>query len=76
MEQLTTQTTYFADLAAQYFPHSTKENARRNLNNHIRKCTELYNSLIKTGYGPWNHRILTPLQHRLILEYLGDTDNK
>lgn len=67
-----TGSVYFTDLAQHYFPDSNKDNARRNLNNHIRRCTDLYDELKNTGYLPFNHRILTPKQYQLILDYLGD----
>lgn len=76
MSDLSIGSIYFADLAQQYFPTSSKENARRNLNNHIRKCVPLHKALRETGYANWNHRILTPRQHRLIVSHLGDTDQE
>ena len=63
---------YFADLAKMYFPESSKENARRNLNRAIKRCKSLPEKLQETGYCPYSHRVLTLRQLRLIFEHLGD----
>lgn len=72
MKKTNARSIYFSNLAQTYFPDSNKDNARRNLNNHILRCTELYNELIKTGYLPFKHQILTPKQYQLIVYYLGE----
>ncbi|MCD8079820.1 MAG: DUF4248 domain-containing protein [Bacteroides sp.] len=61
----------FAELAMLYFPYaSTPRNAVRSLNRWINRCPEMLQELRKTGYGPYNHRYLTPRQHAIIVKYL------
>ncbi len=63
----------FAELARLYFPNaSTSRNAVRSLNRWINRCSGLLEELRKTGYAPYNHRILTPRQRAIIIRYLDE----
>lgn len=63
----------FSELASLYFPGcSTQKNAVHCLNRWVKGCDELVCELAKTGYKPYNHRYLMPIQYTMITKYLGD----
>ncbi len=62
----------YASLAMGYFPKCNPKNAVRGLNRWIAGCKPLKEKLEETGFGPFNHRYLTPMQRSLIVEYLGE----
>lgn len=62
----------FASLAMGYFPKCNPKSAVRSLTRWIRGCKPLKEKLDNTGFGPYNHRYLTPIQRDLIVEYLGE----
>lgn len=66
-------TIYFNELARQYFPDSEPKSASTQLRVWIRQNTLLQEELTKTCYMP-RQRILTPRQHQLILDHLGEPE--
>ncbi len=66
-------TIYFNALAKQYFPDSEPKSASTQLRVWIRQNTLLQKALAATCYMP-RQRILTPLQHQLILDHLGEPE--
>lgn len=63
----------FGYLARLYFPGcSTQKNAVRSLNRYIQRCLPLLEELRKTGFSPYTHRQLSPLQQDIIFRHLGD----
>jgi hypothetical protein len=62
----------FSSLAESYYPGcSNSRNAVRCLNRSIKRCAPLLAGLRATGFGPYNHRILSLRQVRIIAKYLG-----
>ena len=62
---------YMTDLALKYFPKSTKRSAVTQLRQWIVYCKPLVERL-KELFFHKGKRILTPLQHQAILEFLGE----
>ncbi len=62
----------FAFLAMGYFPKCNPKSAVRGLTRWIMGCKPLKEKLEDTGFGPYNHRYLTPMQRDLIIEFLGE----
>lgn len=59
-------------LAESYYPGcSNSKNAVRCLSRSIKRCLPLHAELKDTGFGPYNHRVLSPRQVKLIAKYLG-----
>ena len=59
------------ELALLYLPERNQITARRMLNTWILRHKELYSELVKSGYSA-RHILLTPVQVRLIIRYLGE----
>ena len=72
MQQNDTGTIAFCELACKYFPKQTKTNAVRNLNKWINRNEELNAKLLEAGFLPRMHQFVTPRQHAIIVEFLGD----
>lgn len=64
------KTIYLSELAQQYFPKIATRSAVTQLRRWIVLNSELINRLNELHYHP-RQRILTPLQHEAILEFLG-----
>lgn len=60
-----------SELAMMYMPHLMPSSALRTLNNWIGRNHELQQALKHAGWTLKTH-ILTPLQVRIITEYLGE----
>lgn len=65
------KTIYMTDLALMYFPQSTKRSAVTQLRRWIVQCQPLKARLDELSYHKVQ-RILTPLQHQAVLDYLGE----
>lgn len=65
------KTMYMTDLALQYFPRSTKRSAVTQLRRWIVQCKPLLMRLEELSFHK-GQRILTPLQHQAILDFLGE----
>ncbi|MDR0745492.1 MAG: DUF4248 domain-containing protein [Mediterranea sp.] len=62
----------FSSLAESYYPGcGNSKNAVRCLSRSIKRCAPLLAELRATGFGPYNHRILSLRQVRIIAKYLG-----
>ncbi|MDR0658921.1 MAG: DUF4248 domain-containing protein [Mediterranea sp.] len=62
----------FSLLAESYYSGcSNSKNAVRCLSRSIKRCAPLLAELKATGFGPYNHRVLSPRQVRIIAKYLG-----
>lgn len=60
------------ELALDYFPTaSTPHAAVNHLMAWIKRCTELYDSLVEIGYRK-NSKFFTPREVMLIVKYLGE----
>lgn len=69
---MTKSTVKFSSLAESYYPGcSNGKNAVRCLSRSIKRCAPLLTELRATGFGPYNHRVLSPRQVRIIAKYLG-----
>lgn len=67
----------FSSLAESYYPGcSNKKNAVRCLSRSIKRHVPLLAELEKTGYKPYNHRVLSPRQLRIIAKHLGPPGNQ
>nr|DAO50150.1 MAG TPA: protein of unknown function (DUF4248) [Caudoviricetes sp.] len=62
---------YMSDLAQAYFPKSTPRSASAQLHRWIKLNDELQRKLEELHYKP-RQRALTPLQHGVIVECLGE----
>ena len=62
---------YMSELAQQYFPKSTQRSATSQLHRWIVLNTELTAKLEELHFKP-RQRALTPLQHEVIIRYLGE----
>ena len=65
------KTIYMTDLALMYFPQSTKRSAVTQLRRWIVQCKQLQMRLEELSFHK-GQRILTPLQHQAILNFLGE----
>lgn len=65
------QAIFFSDLAIQYFPYSSKRSATTQLKRWISINTELKSRLTELHYQP-RQRALTPLQHKAVVDLLGE----
>ena len=72
MQKKDGNTIAFSDLACKYFPNQEKRNAERNLNKWIERNVDLSTRLAEVGFMPRKHQLLTPKQHALIINFLGD----
>lgn len=69
---MTKSTVKFSSLAESYYPGcSTSKNAVRCMSRSIKRSPALLAELKATGFGPYNHRVLSPRQVRIIAKYLG-----
>lgn len=74
---MTKSTVKFSSLAQRYYPGcNSSKNAVRCLSRSIKRCTSLLTELEASGYGPYNHRVLSPRQVRMIAKYLGSPNSK
>lgn len=62
---------YMSDLAQAYFPNSTSRSASAQLHRWIKLNPELQTKLEELHFQP-RQRALTPLQHEVIIECLGE----
>lgn len=71
-KMMTKSTVKFSSLAENYYPGcSNSKNAVRCLSRSIKRSLPLLAELKATGFGPYNHRVLSPRQVRIIAKYLG-----
>ena len=59
------------ELAMCYFPDLSKEAAERNLRRWIKRCSELYQGLLDTGYDK-NRKFFLRHEVKMIVDYLGE----
>jgi hypothetical protein len=71
MENFIIRTYTKKELALMYFPDSSPRTAVSHLMAWIRRCTQLWTELQKTGYQPTS-KAFTPREVRAIVEQLGE----
>lgn len=64
---------YLTDLAQKYFPNSAQRSAVTQLKRWIQLNTDLQHKLAELHYTK-GQRSLTPLQHKAVIDFLGDPD--
>ena len=62
---------YMNELAQEYFPHSTKRSAVTQLRRWVVLCVPLQHRLKELSFHK-GQRVLTPLQHEAIVEFIGE----
>ena len=62
---------YMNELAQEYFPHSTKRSAVTQLRRWVVLCAPLQHRLEELSFRK-GQRVLTPLQHEAVVEFLGE----
>ena len=71
MEDFKIRTYGWQELAILYAPDLTPESAGKRLSSWIRFNPKLTHELQESGWKK-GHRVLTPLQVRIIIQYLGE----
>lgn len=61
---------YRYDIATEYFPETTPENASRLFRRELKNNPKLWNELLLAGYKPGS-KLISPKQIAIITRYLG-----